>query len=250
MKRSRFLCCASASGEVHLRDPKTLNVEHTLPVHPGGIFDMEVSGNLLLTCGYGDRNGRIFKDTLIRVFDIRTLRPLPPVPFGPGPFGIKLHPLMSSVAAVVSQNGLFQFVEVGGMTPVPALHYNQVDLQGRSCTAFDISRSGEVVLLGDSQGFLHQCSDRQAYAMNTYSAPVEFASPMQVPGFDLDVATPLSAVGLPHYDELLFSAWPANQTYTVGQPPTPLDPEILANIKQKDFVGYAPNTGTNKRNQV
>ena len=86
--------------------------------------------------------------------------------------------------------------------------------------------------------------------MNTYAAPVEFAPPMEIPGFDLDAATPLSAVGLPHYDELLLSAWPPNQTYTIGQPTPPLDPDVLANIKQKDFVGYAPNPGTTKRNQV
>jgi len=56
MKRARLLCCASDLGEIHLRDPKTLKIEHVLPAHLGGIYDMSVAGNMLITCGFTERH--------------------------------------------------------------------------------------------------------------------------------------------------------------------------------------------------
>ena len=250
MKRSKLLACASVSGEVHLRDPRTLEVQHTLPTHPAGIFDMDVQGNLLVTCGYGERADRLFSDKVIKVFDLRTMKPLSVVPFPPGPFALKLHPRFSSVAAVVSQTGIYQFTEVAGVPSARNLVYNHLGLAGQTCTAFDLSVSGEVLVVGDSLGLVHQCSDRPVPHVNSYRRHPDYASPLAIPDFDVDEDSPLSSVGMPHYDEMLFSSWPAHQTYVIGQPPPPVDPEVLAGIKQKDFVGYAPNPGTSRRNQV
>lgn len=55
MRRSRLLCCASPSGEVVLRDPYSLKAEHRLGAHMGAISDIDVSGNLLVTCGFSQR---------------------------------------------------------------------------------------------------------------------------------------------------------------------------------------------------
>jgi PAB-dependent poly(A)-specific ribonuclease subunit 2 len=250
MKRGKLIACASAAGEVHLRDPRNLDLQHTLSTHPAGIFDMDLQGNLLITCGYGERADRLFSDKMIKVFDLRTLRALPPVPFPPSPFALKFHPRFTTVAAVLSQSGMYQFAEVGTPGAVPTVGFNQLAISGQTCTAFDLSVSGEVLVVGDSLGLLHQCSDRPSSVLNSYARTPDLAAPLVIPSFDIEEDTPLSVVGMPHYDEMLLSSWAAHQTYTVGQPPTPLDPDVLANIKQKDFVGYAPNPGTCKRNQA
>ena len=46
------------------------------------------------------------------------------------------------------------------------------------------------------------------------------------------------------------SVWPNNLTFTVGKPTPKIPPEISANMKMMDFVGYAPNPKTIKRNQI
>ena len=55
LKRSRMLCCASPTGEVVLRDPLTMRAENRVLAHAGAISDMDVSGNLLVTCGFSER---------------------------------------------------------------------------------------------------------------------------------------------------------------------------------------------------
>lgn len=39
-------------------------------------------------------------------------------------------------------------------------------------------------------------------------------------------------------------------TFEVGLPPPQIEEEVLRNMKTIDFVGYAPNPGTRRRNQV
>jgi PAB-dependent poly(A)-specific ribonuclease subunit 2 len=54
-RSARLLCCATPTGDVLLRDPATMRVEHKLSAHTGAISDMDVSGNLLVTCGFSAR---------------------------------------------------------------------------------------------------------------------------------------------------------------------------------------------------
>jgi len=106
------------------------------------------------------------------------------------------------------------------------------------------------MVFGDSEGILHQWSDRDSFKVNTYERPLDLAPPPEIPPIDISDHTPLNSVELPFYNEPLLSDWPPNQTYTIGLPSPPIDPEILKSIKQIHFVGYAPNPGNMKRNQV
>ncbi|RUP46506.1 hypothetical protein BC936DRAFT_146880 [Jimgerdemannia flammicorona] len=54
-KSPRLICCGSMTGEVTLRDPRTLRVEQRVQAHTGTLSDLDVSGNLLLTCGFSQR---------------------------------------------------------------------------------------------------------------------------------------------------------------------------------------------------
>ena len=52
---SRLICCGSMAGEVTLRDPRTMNIEQRVQAHTGTLSDLEISGNMMLTCGFSNR---------------------------------------------------------------------------------------------------------------------------------------------------------------------------------------------------
>ena len=54
---------------------------------------------------------------------------------------------------------------------------------------------------------------------------------------------------MPFYNATLLSNWPSNITFPVGKENMPIPAEVLKNVKMVDFVGYAPNPKTFKRNQ-
>lgn len=51
----RFICAGSLLGEVTLRDPRTMKVEQRVQAHTATLSDLDISGNLLLTCGFSQR---------------------------------------------------------------------------------------------------------------------------------------------------------------------------------------------------
>lgn len=135
-----------------------------------------------------------------------------------------------------------------------------------------LSTSKQIIVTSDSTGILtawKSVSDASKNARecfsNHMSKPLEIASPrIPLAPFDSNmfvveiwavlicvVDRPLNAVGLPHYNlPLLSSLLP-----TLKGPPhhlTPalsIPPELLATIRQMDYVGYAPHQRTLLRNQ-
>ncbi|KAK9704495.1 poly(A)-specific ribonuclease [Basidiobolus ranarum] len=247
MKRSRLICCGSTSGEVTLRDPRTFKVEQRVQAHTGTISDLDVSGNLLLTCGFSHRAGSLICDPYVKVYDVRTMKPLPPVPFSLGPTMIKFHPRYSSSVLVAAQGGQFQFCDI--ITPPIETDYQQANVNGY-VNCLDISASGEFVGLGDASNVIHIWSDRDEPIVSTYSRPLEFPDPIEYPEVVVDDYSPLSSIGMPYYTEPLLSVWPSNLTFPVGKPAPSIEPEVLQNMKTIDFVGYAPNPRTRLRNQI
>ena len=64
------------------------------------------------------------------------------------------------------------------------------------------------------------------------------------------LSSPLSSIGLPYYRDQLLSAWPSHLTFEVGNPPTKIDPHVLATMSGTEFGGYAPNPRKTRRNQI
>jgi PAB-dependent poly(A)-specific ribonuclease subunit 2 len=55
IKYSIFIVLACKNGKILLVDPTSLNVKHTFDGHSGGISDLDVHGNYMVTCGYSNR---------------------------------------------------------------------------------------------------------------------------------------------------------------------------------------------------
>ncbi|CAO3691385.1 unnamed protein product [Rhizopus stolonifer] len=248
----RAICAGSLLGEVTLRDPRTMKVEQRVQAHTATLSDLDVSGNLLLTCGFSQRQGSLIMDPLVKIYDIRmAVRTLAPIPFPSGPMFLKMHPTLTTTCLVASQTGQFQMCDVSSLTMgsygMPA-QFHQVQTSSY-ITAIDISSSAQTIAIGDGNSITFQYADREDFDVNPYSLPL-------IPPDSQPHTTPmtkdasLSSVGMPYYTDQLLSVWPNTNVYEVGHRSSPLDEEVLKNMKTIDFVGYAPNPGNIHRNQV
>lgn len=249
----RSICAGSLLGEVTLRDPRTMKVEQRVQAHTATLSDLDVSGNLLLTCGFSQRQGSLIMDPLVKVYDIRmAVRTLAPIPFPSGPMFLKMHPTLSTTCLVASQTGQFQMCDVSslimGSYAAPA-QFHQIQTSSY-ITAMDISSSAQTLVFADGASFVYQYADREDFDVNPYSLPLTTPDIVQPLTTTMKDDSPLSSVGMPYYTDPLLSVWPNNKVYEVGAQPTPIDEEILKNMKTIDFVGYAPNPGNIHRNQI
>ena len=70
------------------------------------------------------RHLRPFPDPLVKVYDLRTLRPLPPIPFPAVPAFIHVLPKRSSSLAIISNHGLINVVDTSN--PSASNEFHQV----------------------------------------------------------------------------------------------------------------------------
>ncbi|KAL1923050.1 uncharacterized protein VTP21DRAFT_9426 [Calcarisporiella thermophila] len=248
MRQSRLLCCGSATGNVILRDPRSLKIEHRVQAHTGALSDLGVMGNYLLTCGFSHRQDTLIIDPLVKIYDLRTMRTLAPLPFPSGPCFLAMHPRLSATVFIVSQTGQFQMCDVGN--PSASLKFYQLPTTSY-ITAMDISSSGELLTFGDAGSFVHLWKVSDDAKPNNFSSPLELPEPVPPrPNTHVGEDSPFSLIGLPYYRDPLLSTFPPNITFEVGKAAPEIDSQVLAHMKTIDFVGYAPNPGTHRRNQV
>ncbi|KAI8384404.1 ubiquitin carboxyl-terminal hydrolase-domain-containing protein [Radiomyces spectabilis] len=249
----RAIACGSLLGEVTLRDSRTMKVEQRVQAHTAMLSDLDVSGNLLLTCGFSQRQGSLIMDPLVKVYDIRMgMRSLAPIPFPSGPMFLKMHPTLSTTCLVASQTGQFQMCDISRLTMgsyAPPAQFYQIQTSSY-ITAMDISSSAHTLAFGDGASFVYQYADDAEFDCNPYSLPLETSDIAPPVNVKMGEDSPLSSVGMPYYTEPLLSIWSPMATYEVGHPPAQIDEEVLRNMKTLDFVGYAPNPGNMLRNQI
>lgn len=192
-------------------------------------------------------------DPLVKVYDIRmAVRTLAPIPFPTGPMFLKMHPTLSTTCLVASQSGQFQMCDVSSLTMgayTPPSQFHQIQTSSY-ITAMDISSSAQSLVFADAASFVYQYADREEFDVNPYSIPLTQPDIVQPPTTTIKDDTPLSSIGMPYYTDQLLSVWPNNKVFEVGTQPTPIDEEIIKNMKTIDFVGYAPNPGNIHRNQI
>lgn len=213
---NRFICAGDPLGSITLRDPNSLNVEHTLETHSGSLSDFDVQGNLLITCGFSSRQGGVSCDRFLMVYDLRMLRLISPIQVVVDPLYLRFFPSISSRLAVVTALGQVQLVDTVSLSE-PRLCLYQINHPGAMCLAFDLSSTSQAMALGDSAGSIHLFTGvnngSNEAVFNNYSRPTEHADNvhMSVPSIAYDdLHPPLSIVPLPVVPNggLLASDWP------------------------------------------
>ncbi|KAF8590468.1 hypothetical protein K439DRAFT_1329688 [Ramaria rubella] len=262
-----LLISGSADGFLRTHDVRTsmrrddgATGEHTIRAHLGGVQGLDSAGNFVYSIGWGVRQSRPVTDQFIKIYDLRMLRPLTPIPFLAEPAFINVHPRRSSTLIAASVHGLVNVIDILNQGTAPPEFY-QLD-SAAFVTSTAVSHTGEYLAFGDADGAIHLLStssgeDGHYLPFNGPGGrPIEWAdTPEPLADIHWDATTPLNSIGLPFYDSLLLSAnsRDLHQTgLTAFPPPARIPSQILNSMKTIDFVGYAslPKELRGKRNMV
>lgn len=183
MKRSRYICAATGSGEIHLLDPKTFELQETkFKAHALRINDMDAQHDFVVTCGYAMRQGQIpMLDPMVNAFDLKNLKQMHSVSFPSGAAYVRLHPRLSSTIIIVSQYG--QIHEVDLLNP-DSSKFKQANVL-TYLSMIEMAPSGEALVLADGECNLHLWGSRAKIRFAEISNPVEFADPEE-PALQVD----------------------------------------------------------------
>ncbi|THV07954.1 hypothetical protein K435DRAFT_815204 [Dendrothele bispora CBS 962.96] len=255
-----FLLTGGADGYLRTYDPRTGTTynngsENAVKAHYSGIQGLQTIGNFIFTIGLSLRQGRPFPDPLVKVYDLRSLRPLPPVPFSSSPAFINVVPRRSSSVAVTSNQGLINIVDATNLGATSEFY--QFDLTSY-VTSVAVSPTGAYIACGDAEGVVHMKSQTEegSTPLNGFDGqPVEWADTAESPpDIEWNDSTPLNSIGLPHYKTQLLSAWSPQfaMSSVYYPPPQKIPPQILGSMKTNDNIAYAalPKELKGKRNMV
>jgi len=178
MKRGgTYICAATSSGSVQLLDPKTFAVLRDWKAHSGWINDMDANSSFLVTCGWSPRlHYGSQLDPLAKVFDLKTLMPLPPVPFHVGAAFVRMHPRMLTTGIIGSQSGQLQVVDIMNTNMV---NLKQMNLMDSYLMSLEIAPSGEALVFADSICCIHLWGNPTKLYFTDYGAQTEFPDTRQ-----------------------------------------------------------------------
>ena len=255
---SRFLVSGDVpAGRIHLRDPHSLHVLHSLDAHTGVLSDFDVHGHHLVTCGHSTRHGIQQPDRFLMVYDLRILRAISPIQIHLVPYQLRFLPSMSSRIVVLSSMGQVQLVDTATLsTPQVNLFQVNLGMDGCSTISMDISPSNQCLAFGDTSNSVHLYSSVSEPVLNPFARETEFADPVTpVPPMDIEdelaiyskVARPFLPPGQSSYAS---DYWPERFKKVAHRPTPRIDPEILRTMKVVGTTGYARNINNMRRNQV
>ncbi|OJJ45508.1 hypothetical protein ASPZODRAFT_134188 [Penicilliopsis zonata CBS 506.65] len=247
MKRSRYLCAATDTGSVNALSMADFSVVKSWKAHGTAVNDMDARNDFLVTCGFSVRHlGSPIVDPLANVYDLKTLSPLPPIPFHAGAAYVRMHPKLHTTSFVASQTGQLQVVDL--MNP-NAINLRQANVG--FMLGIDISPSGEALAINDAECAVHLWGSPAKIHFNEMSKETEFADVApRPPPLDWTPETPLNMIGMPYYHERLFSAWPSHLLFDIGSPPPLIDQSLLPYLRPAEVGHYAPNPKKVRRYQV
>ncbi|CAO1638721.1 unnamed protein product [Sympodiomycopsis kandeliae] len=261
-KSQKYLLSSTRAGHIQLRDPRSLEVEHKLHAHPGGVIDMKSDGSLVWSIGWTIRLGQLVPEPLIKVHDIRSMRSLIPIPFAApgGPAHLDIHPRLSSTVIVGAAQGAWQLVDMNN--PGEAAFFQMETSNSASMiTSLSLSPSAEYIAFGESDGSVrlwsttdtaaalnHPETMNSAPKFNPYNSTApELPDAAEVLSRQIDWSadTPLSSVGLPYYDHPLCSVISLEHYAAPSSPlfnpyPPKVDSAVLGSMRSVDRVHFAP----------
>lgn len=180
---------------------------------------------------------------------------MPPVSFPSLPAFVRPHPRSSSLLVVASAQG--QGVITDLLNP-SNVQFFAVETDSY-LTSMAMAPTGEGMAFTDADNLLHMWTSSadptQEPSFCRFAQALDVPEPPEPPKIvNWTEETPLSMIGMPFYDHPLFSSVPwkyhSSPYSPLGQPPQRIDPALLASMKTVDFVGYALNPKTSKRNQA
>ncbi|KAL4065261.1 PAB-dependent poly-A-specific ribonuclease subunit PAN2 [Scleroderma citrinum] len=254
------LLSASTDSYIRIHDPRTgirrENGENSVQAHSSGVQDLQVTGNFFFTIGWSLRRGHEFPDPLVKMYDIRNMRPLPPIPFSEGPAFINLMPKHSSNLIVTSSQGLVNVVDVSDASNISGFYQLETTAY---ITSVALSSNGSYIAFGDATGAIHlltaEDESSEPYFNGFEGQPAEWADITErLPNITWTDSTPLNSIGMPHYTTPLLSSWTSQfVSHGLHYPPPPsIPPQILSAIRVNDNIAYAalPKELRGRRNRA
>ncbi|KAL8736688.1 MAG: hypothetical protein Q9166_000054 [cf. Caloplaca sp. 2 TL-2023] len=251
MKFCRYVCAGTTSGAVHFLDPDTLLSVKTWQAHSAKISDMDAQDSYLVTCGWSTRPyGPPTLESFAKVYDLKKLEQLPPIPFHGGAAFVQMHPKLSTTSIISSMSGQLQVANILDPNTSNLLQANLGNYMSQSHLV--LAPSGAAWALADIDGVIQiWAASLDKLRFTESAAPTEFAGdvfPLPFMGIDADI--PFSAVGMPYYREKLLSVWPEDQIYELGFPPPRIDPDVIKHMAPSSIGFRAANPRKILRNQI
>jgi PAB-dependent poly(A)-specific ribonuclease subunit 2 len=175
MKRgASYICAATHVGTVHILDPKSFKLAKTWQAHMGWINDMDVTTDFLLTCGYSNRQqlGPML-DGMVNILSLKTLQPLPPIPFQPGAAFVRIHPRMYTTCVIASLNGQIQVVDVMNAGAVSLIKQAQI-YDSTTLASLELAPSGEALVFTTTLNQIHLWGSPQKVHFVDHAAETQF----------------------------------------------------------------------------
>jgi PAB-dependent poly(A)-specific ribonuclease subunit 2 len=267
MNSDRFLACGGLDGKLRLLDPsfRKTRVEHTFDAHTGCIVDVAASGDYIVTCGMASRSinpydksapTQLIPDSFIKVFDLRMMRQVAPMPFHGGqrlgPNILTFLPHFTAQLVAVSSTGQVEVVDVSDPTNMGS--YAAIENDCVTCMA--LSGNGDYMGFGAMDGAVMQWGENEGVPINTQSNPTTMPV-MRTPLRSIHPADVLHASAYYMQPPCLSARTAANATHPLlsAAPIWPetqvLKPSAQDKIKSSflaqmtknphDFLGYIPN---------
>lgn len=249
MKSCRYICAATNSGAINFLDPDTLDLVKSWQAYSSKVSDMDTKNDYLVTCGWSSRPyGGAFLESFAKVYDLRKLEQLPPIPFHGGAAYVQLHPKTQTTSILSSATGQVQVVDL--MNPNTS-NLHQVIL-GNYMSHLVLAPSGAAWAIADNDGVVQIWGPSRAKLCYAESAaPVEFADEdFPPPSMSIESELPLSTVGMPYYREKLLSIWSEDPVYELGFLPPKLDVDVLKHMSPSGIGFRAHNPKKTLRNQT
>lgn len=195
MKYCHYICAATSTGAINFLHPESLSLEKSWQAHSSSINHMDARNNYLVTCGSSTRPyGPPMLDILAKVFDLRKLEQLAPIPFPGGAAFVQMHPKMSTTSVVASTTGQLQVVDL--MNPNTS-NIHQARLSSYMVNLV-LAPSGALWALVDQENSIHIWgSSHKKLQFTEFMNPIEYADEVaplpQMPlNTDLYVPFPLT----------------------------------------------------------
>lgn len=245
----QHICAASHDGSIHLLDPKTLSITHSWRPYAGNVSDMDARGDYLLTCGWSQTQYHgLTLERMVRVFDLKSGKPAPPIPFHQGAAFVRMHPKLSSTCIILAQSGLLHSIDIQN-PDVPSIKYINA-WPDSQFSGLEMMPSGKGFGLADGTSItLYGSASKLQFT--EYPQPTDLADPVgTTKQLDWSTKTPLNLIGMPYYREPLFSAWPNSLVHQVGIPPSGGTAIQEETFRRFEYGRVGPNPRKGRRNEA